>query len=48
MKYLIFTLAMAGVIFCMSDAWMPWSNLIGVGLLVLTYFITKFVIEKEG
>ena len=41
MKYLIFIFAMLGLIFCMSDRWMPWSNLTGVFFLVLSYFILK-------
>ena len=41
MKYLIFTFAMLGLLFCMSDAGMPWSNLTGVLFLALCYFLLK-------
>uniref|UniRef100_A0A6M3JNG0 Uncharacterized protein n=1 Tax=viral metagenome TaxID=1070528 RepID=A0A6M3JNG0_9ZZZZ len=41
MNYLIFTFAMLGLIFCMSDSCMPWSNLIGIFFLVICFLILK-------
>jgi len=41
MKYLVFTFAMMGLVFCMSDVYMPWSNLVGVFFLVICYFLLK-------
>jgi len=42
MKYLILSFAMLGLLFCMSDAAMPWSNLIGMAFLVISYFLLKW------
>jgi len=47
MKWLIFTFAMLGLVFTMSDRWMPWSNLIGIISFVIAFFILKWKEELK-
>ena len=42
MKLIIFSLAMMALILCMSDAMMPWSNLGGVAIFIIVFFILKY------
>ena len=46
MKFLIPSIAIIGLLFCMSDAAMPWSNLIGMVLIVICYFLLKWKGEE--
>jgi len=43
MKLIIFSLAMVALVLCMSDAMMPWSNLGGVVIFIMVFFILKYL-----